>query len=215
MDLDRQVGTVHHLVTTEKRGLPSVCHTSVLTWAANVFGPDLVTDKTVCEVGAYDVNGSVRASIEAHGPVSYLGVDISEGPGVDLVCSVDDLPGRFPDGFGLVVSTEMLEHVESWKAAVSALVRLVEPGGHLAVSTRSPGFPYHAYPVDTWRYTPEAMREVLALAGLTVVSCVPDDEQPGVFAVAHKPVGWKAPKRPDWWPGVLLPIWDESIPEVQ
>jgi len=192
-----------------------MCHTSVLTWAASVFGPDLVAGKSVVEVGSYDVNGTVRPHIEAHGPASYLGVDISEGPGVDMVCNVADLPGRFPDGFDLVVSTEMLEHVEDWKAAIAALVRLVAPGGCLALSTRSPGFPFHAFPVDTWRYTPEAMHDILDGIGLTVVLCDPDPEQPGVFAVASKPPGWRAPKRADWWPGIELPIWDGSIPEGQ
>lgn len=192
-----------------------MCHTSVLTWAADVFGPDLVTDRTVCEVGAYNVNGTVRASIEAHGPESYLGVDIEAGPGVDLVADVGTLPERFPDGFGLVVSTEMLEHVEDWRAAIKSLVHLVAPGGSLAVTTRSPGFPLHAYPIDTWRYTPENMREILASAKLRVASCDPDPEQPGVFAVAHKPAKWTVPTGADWWPGMSLPLWDGSIPENQ
>lgn len=192
-----------------------MCHDSVIAWAASAIGPDLATGKTVCEVGSYNVNGSIRPGIESHGPESYLGVDISEGPGVDLVANVEDLPDRFPDGFGLVVSTEMLEHVEDWKAALRGLVLLVAPGGHLAVSTRSLGFPYHPYPVDTWRYSPNDMRAILEGAGLTVVSCDPDEEQPGVFAVAAKPKTWKTPRRKDWWPSIHLPIWNGSIPEVQ
>jgi len=192
-----------------------MCHASVLTWAADVFGPDLVTGKTVCEVGAYDVNGTVRPYIEAHNPASYLGVDISEGPGVDLVANVEDLPAEFPGGFDVVVSTEMLEHVEDWKLAFSALAQIVKPGGVLAVSTRSPGFPYHAFPIDTWRWTPEQMRAILKLAGLVVVSCAPDPEQPGVFAVASKPPSWQVPEGSDWWPGLRIPLWDGSVPEAQ
>jgi SAM-dependent methyltransferase len=180
-----------------------MCHTSVLTWAADVFGPDLVTGKTVCEVGAYNVNGTVRASIEAHGPESYLGVDIEAGPGVDLVADVGTLPERFPNGFGLVVSTEMLEHVADWRAAIKSLVRLVAPGGSLAVTTRSPGFPYHPYPIDCWRYPVPLMAEILESSGLKVVSCVPDPEQAGVFAVASKPKTWREPKA--WLEGIEVP----------
>ena len=192
-----------------------MCHTSVLTWAASSLGPDLVSGVSVVEVGAYNVNGSVRPGVEAHSPTSYLGVDIAAGPGVDLVADVESLPGRFPDGFGLVVSTEMLEHVESWKAAVRALVLLVAPGGHLAVSTRSLGFPYHPYPLDTWRYSVADMTAILAGARLEAVSVIDDPEQPGVFAIARKPEAWKAPRRKDWWPDVALPIWDGSVPESQ
>lgn len=192
-----------------------MCHTSVIAWAGIQIGPDLITGKTVIEVGAYDVNGSVRPGIEHHGPESYLGVDIAEGPRVDLVANVEDLPGMYPDGFGLVVSTEMLEHVESWKAAIRSLIALVAPGGALAISTRSLGFPYHPYPIDTWRYSPDAMREIFTGARLEVISCEPDEEQAGVFVVVRKPEGWKAKRAVDWWPNVSLPIWDGSVPEDQ
>lgn len=191
-----------------------MCHTSVIAWAGSHIGADLVTGKSVVEVGSYNVNGSVRGGIEALGPASYLGVDISEGPSVDLVANVEDLPGQFPKGFDLVISTEMLEHVDSWKAAIRALVLLVAPGGALALSTRSLGFPYHPYPQDTWRYSPAEMREILTDAGLSVVSSDDDEEQAGVFALATKPKTWKA-KRGDWWPKTRLPIWNGSIPEDQ
>jgi SAM-dependent methyltransferase len=191
-----------------------MCHTSVIAWAAASIGPDLVTGRTVCEVGSYDVNGSVRAGIEAHGPTSYLGVDIEAGAGVDLVANVEDLPGLYPDGFGLVVSTEMLEHVDSWKAAIRALVLLVAPGGALVVSTRSLGFPYHPYPQDTWRYSVAEMDRVLLDARLDVSHVETDPEQAGVFAVAHKPATWTEP-RGDWWPDMRLPIWDGTTPEDQ
>lgn len=89
-----------------------MCNGSVIGWAATAITPDMVTGVDVIEVGSYDVNGSVRPGIETHNPASYLGVDISAGPRVDLVSDVGDLPALYPDGFGLVVSTEMLEHVE-------------------------------------------------------------------------------------------------------
>jgi SAM-dependent methyltransferase len=187
-----------------------MCHTSVLTWAASL-PPSIVRDRAVLEVGAYDVNGSVRPTLEAHGPTSYLGVDQSDGPGVDVVADVADLPAMYPDGFDLVVSTEMLEHVPDWRTAIRAMVDLVAPGGHLAITTRSPGFPEHRFPIDTFRYTPEQLREILELAKLDVTSCYPDPEQPGAFVVASKPTDWKAPRRKDWWPGILLPLWDGSI----
>lgn len=180
-----------------------MCHTSVLTWAASAFTADLVADRSVIEVGSYDVNGTVRPHIEAHGPASYLGVDISHGPGVDLVADVATLPGQFPDGFDLVVSTEMLEHVEDWRSAIRALVQLVAPGGTLALSTRSPGFPYHPYPIDCWRYPVPLMAEILEASGLRVVSCEPDPEQAGVFAIAAKPAKWRVPK--GWLDDIEVP----------
>lgn len=170
-----------------------MCHSSVLTWAASVFG-DLVpvADRTFCEVGSYNVNGTVRPDIEAKGPKSYLGVDMSEGPCVDVVANVADLPGLYPDGFDVVVTTEMLEHVEDWREAMLSLTDLVKVGGHLVLSTRSPGFPYHPYPIDCWRYPVHKMVQILEALGFDVVRCVDDPEAPGVFAIgqrARKPRG--------------------------
>ncbi len=167
-----------------------MCHSSVLTWAASAFTSDMVAGKSVVEVGSYDVNGTVRPIVEALGPASYLGVDQSAGPGVDLVADVATVPVLYPDGFGLVISTEMLEHVDDWKAAVDALVQLVAKSGTVALTTRSPGFPYHPYPVDNWRYPVDMMRDILQAYGLKIVHCVTDPEAPGVFAVATKPARW-------------------------
>jgi SAM-dependent methyltransferase len=179
-----------------------MCHSSVLTWAASL-PPSVSKGRTVLEVGSYDVNGSVRPALEAHGPTSYLGVDQSAGPGVDEVADVTELPGRYPDGFGLVVSTEMLEHVRDWREAMQALVELVAPGGLLALTTRGPGFPYHAFPEDHWRYPVPVMDAILRSAGLTVRSCEEDPEAPGVFAVAFKPKKWTAPT--SWFDGIEVP----------
>lgn len=192
-----------------------MCHTSVIAWAGSAIGGDLVTGKSVCEVGAYNVNGSVRGGIEAHGPESYLGVDIEAGPGVDLVANVDDLPDQFPEGFGLVVSTEMLEHVESWKSAIRSLIALVAPGGALAISTRSLGFPEHHYPIDTWRYSGDEMKAIFTAAKFDVVSIEDDWEQAGVFVIVRKPEGWKAPRAKDWWPDIKLPIYNGTVPDDQ
>lgn len=191
-----------------------MCHQSVLTWAASLPG-DIFTGKQVIEVGAYDVNGTVRPIIEEHGPTSYLGVDISEGPGVDLVANVGDLPDMFAHGFDVVVSTEMLEHVEDWRAALRALILLVREGGHLVISTRAPGFPYHPFPIDMWRYPPPLMRELLEWAGLTVESCVDDWEQSGVFAVARfdppetfndfRAIHRRSDPVEEWWPDFEVP----------
>jgi SAM-dependent methyltransferase len=162
-----------------------MCHGSVLTWAGSLPA-DLFAGKSVCEVGSYDVNGTVRPIIAAHGPVSYLGVDISEGPGVDLVANVGDLPALYPDGFDTVITTEMLEHVEDWRAAMVALAELVKVGGHLVITTRSPGFPFHPYPIDCWRYPPPLMSLILTALGMDVITCIDDFEQAGVFAVAKR-----------------------------
>lgn len=181
-----------------------MCHGSVLAWAAALFTPAIVEDKTVVEVGSYNVNGSVRPYVERYGPTSYLGVDFEKGPGVDLVANVDDLSGMYPEGFDVVISTEMLEHVEDWRSAIYNLVRLVKPGGVLVMSTRSPGFPYHPFPVDNWRYPVPVMRQIVEAADLDIFSLGPDPEAPGVFAFVGKPADWFG-GADDWLTDIEVP----------
>jgi len=168
-----------------------MCHPSVIGWASVAIQAEHVTGIDVIEVGSYNVNGSIRTNIEALHPASYLGADIEAGPNVDLVANVTDLPDMYPNGFGLVITTEMLEHVEDWRTTMTALAKLTKPGGTLALTTRSPGFPYHPYPVDNWRYPVDTMHEILTALGLNVDTCIPDPDVPGVFALAHKPQQWK------------------------
>ena len=167
-------------------------HDSVLEWVGQALMPADVKGCRVLEVGSYDVNGSVRPTILALEPISYTGVDQSAGPGVDRVVGATELVETFGTGsFDVVISTEMLEHVVEWKPIIVELVNVLAPGGLLVLTTRSVGFPYHPYPVDTWRYTVEAMQQILVAAGLVMRDLVSDGQAPGVFAIARKPFDWQ------------------------
>ncbi len=170
-------------------------HPSAYAWASTALTADEVKGAHVIEAGAYDVNGSVRPAVEALGPASYTGTDISEGPGVDEVRDAADLP-RLDPAPGIVISTEMLEHAEDWQAAMAGMIRALTPGGLLVLTTRGPGFPYHGYPADHWRFTVGAMGEIMAAAGMDVLDlrADPDPMSPGVFVKARKPEGWTQPR---------------------
>jgi SAM-dependent methyltransferase len=149
-----------------------------------------VEGRDVLEVGALDVNGTVRPMVEARRPASYVAVDVVDGPGVDRVCDATDLIGSFGmDAFDVVISIEMLEHADDWQAAILSMVAVLRPGGVLVWTTRSPGFAFH-HPPDRWRYTQEAMAEVLDRLGLEPLVLADDPEFPGVFVKARKPAGW-------------------------
>ena len=126
-----------------------MCSTSCLYFAVEQLSPRDVHGKSVLEVGARDVNGSLRRLIERWSPSKYVGVDIEEGKGVDLICSIEGLVEHFgEDAFDLVVSTEVLEHVLDWRNAVSNVKRVTKPNGVILITTCSFGFPYHGYPND-------------------------------------------------------------------
>jgi SAM-dependent methyltransferase len=126
-------------------------------------------------------------------PQSYLGTDAQPGPGVDMVCPAQDLPEALgEDAADVVISTEMLEHAEDWRAAVVGMMRILAPGGVLLLTTRSKGFPFHPHPGDFWRYSLRQMAAIAAACGLDVIRLEldPDPESPGVFLLARKPAGW-------------------------
>lgn len=168
-------------------------HPSAYAWASTALTPAEVNGKQVTETGAYDVNGSVRPAVEAHGPASYTGTDISEGPGVDVVRDAAKLDR---DSADVVISTEMLEHAEDWQAAVAGMIRALTPGGILVLTTRSEGFPYHGYPDDHWRFSVEAMGQIMTAAAMDILDlrADPDTSSPGVFVKARKPDTWTQPR---------------------
>lgn len=170
-------------------------HPSAYAWATSALSPDEVKGAHVAEAGAADVNGSVRGHVEAMGPASYVGTDLQPGPGVDEVRDAADLPG-LETAPGVVISTEMLEHAADWQAAMAGMVRALAPGGLLVLTTRSEGFPYHGYPDDHWRFTVEAMGQIMEAAGMEILDLQADHDpaSPGVFCKARKPEGWAQPR---------------------
>ena len=145
-----------------------------------------IEGKEIVEVGSLDVNGSVRPELERLEPLSYLGVDIASGPGVDELCDVTDLVKRYGESrFDVVIATELMEHVREWRGAITNMKRILRPGGTLVLTTRSHGFKLHGFPWDYWRYEPDDLRSIFS--DFTNVEIERDPEAPGVFLKARKP----------------------------
>jgi hypothetical protein len=159
-------------------------HDSVLQFCSRVILPGEVAGKSVLEVGSAYVNGSVRPQIEALLPARYVGIDLAPGPGVDVVCPVEHLPADVDAD--LVVSCEMLEHAENWKAAFRRMASAARET--LVLTCRGPGFPKHNVP-DWWRFTPADLAEASRRCGMIPIICCPDPQVPGVFLKAVRPPG--------------------------
>ncbi|MFZ8838115.1 MAG: methyltransferase type 11 [Pyrobaculum sp.] len=144
--------------------------------------------RRVLEVGSKFVNGSVRPLIERFcKPREYVGADIETGKYVDVVLPAERLVEYFgPESFNAVISTESLN--TSLTGEVNNMKAVLKPGGLIYITTRSRGFPYHAYPHDYWRYEIEDMEKIFG--DFEIIALEKDYEVPGVFLKARKPTSW-------------------------
>ena len=166
-----------------------MCHASCINFGIQNLTEKEIQGKRVIEVGSYNVNGSLRNIIEEMSPAEYIGVDITEGPGVDIICNADDLVKKFGENsFDIVISTEMMEHIRNWREVISNLKKLCKPNGIILITTRSYGFEYHGWPYDFWRYEVEDMKEIFS--DCNIQSLEPDNLHSGVFIKAIKPINF-------------------------
>ncbi len=113
-------------------------HQATADWlklADSQFGPFA----SVVELGGQDVNGSARSMVRHS---RYLSVDLRPGPGVDVVA--DALTWEPPESFDAVLCTNVLEHVEDWRALVGRAYDLLVSGGVFVVATVCDPFPAHS-----------------------------------------------------------------------
>ena len=163
-----------------------MCNINCILFGAKNLTKNEVKDKRIIELGSYDVNGSLRTLIESFGPSKYIGIDLKNGPGVDLICDVKDLIKKFgEESFDIVISTEMLEHIKDWRDAISKIKHICKPGGIILITTRSKGFKYHSYPHDFWRYEPKDIKYIFSDCNISVLER--DDKEPGIFTKIRKP----------------------------
>lgn len=180
-------------------------HTSVMDFVERVLPTEKITGAKVLEVGARDVNGSVRPLIEKSKPDMYVGVDTQRGPGVDLVADCEHLVKNMGgDAWDIVISCETLEHVDNWRVCIRQMTWAVAPGGLFLLTTRSPGFPYHPSPVDNWRFTHHDMERIIEALRLEIMVIEDDWQEPGVFVLARKPFRLHVP-------GTLENIWVKGV----
>jgi SAM-dependent methyltransferase len=166
-------------------------------YARHVIGSALETQDRVrvLDIGGSDVNGSYR-EIFAHPRYAYTAADIATGPGVHMI--LED-PYRLPldDGsIDIVISGQMLEHCEFFWLTFAEMVRVLRPGGFIFLIAPSSG-PEHRYPVDCYRFYPDAYRALARYTHCELADLWLDERGPwkdlvGVFT-RHGPPPASAP----------------------
>lgn len=147
-------------------------HAAVINWVKHSL--DVRSEKNqektsglnVLEIGSLDINGSVRSLFDdlvADGG-SYLGIDVQEGPGVDLVADASVYSSDIK--YDIVVCAEVFEHTAVWpKIVKNAHSLLVENGMFIATMAGEGRRPHSAIdenPIRSWEYYKNVTAEDLS-----------------------------------------------------
>lgn len=114
----------------------------------------------VLEIGSQSIDG--RPRLRDHKPnncIEYVGVDFEKGPNVDLVLFDRYSFAPLKDNtFDFVVSTSCFEHSEMFWLTFLEGMRILKPSGVMYCNAPSAWMGYHRYPVDCWRFWPDAAK---------------------------------------------------------
>jgi len=141
-------------------------------------------DQKVLEIGSWIAPG--QEAIVCRQTIAplvgeYVGLDMQEGNGVDVVADAKEIP--FSDGhFDLIISTDCYEHVDWPREVTHEAYRVLKQGGVFYLTTVF-DFQIHGYPDDFWRFTPHCIDLLLKDAGFDVVEvhgCGANQVKPGI-----------------------------------
>lgn len=114
------------------------------------------TGVNVLEIGSLDINGTVRHLFDdliADGG-SYVGIDIQEGPGVDVV--IDAVAIKCKKPVDIIVCAEVFEHTAVWKEIIKNAHRNLKKNGlfiaTMAGEGRAPHSAIDTAPIRSWEY---------------------------------------------------------------
>lgn len=121
----------------------------------NKYCTTLNSSSRILDIGSYDLNGTLKPIFKDH---MYIGVDMIEGPNVNVVCTNDDIP--FKDRFfDVIVTSSCFEHDSFFWLTFLEMCRLLKDGGYIYINAPSGG-PYHACPQDCWRFYADSWKSL-------------------------------------------------------
>lgn len=137
-------------------------HISALNYGKLFFetylSSDISSELIIVDVGAQDVNGSLRQFAPLGS--QYVGVDFVAGVGVDVVLK-DPYTLPFETGsVDAVVCSSVYEHSEFFWLLFLESLRILKPTGLLYLNAPSNGA-VHRYPTDSWRFYPDAGKSLV------------------------------------------------------
>ena len=124
---------------------------------------------SILDVGSMNINGSYRP-IFKNDKIKYIGVDLTNGKGVDIVLK-DQYRYPFPpESVDVVISGQTFEHCEFFWEAFVEMARVLKKEGYIFLIAPSSGF-IHRYPVDCYRFNPDSYTALAKYAKISLIEC--------------------------------------------
>lgn len=123
----------------------------------------------VLELGSATSPGQTQThrSLFDHIDSSYLGVDVADGPTVDIVMEEPYTIPAPSNSKDVIICGSVIEHVPFFWASMLEMARVLRPGGRLFVTVPSRGHKHS--PIDCWRVYPDGLRAMALWAHLTLL----------------------------------------------
>jgi SAM-dependent methyltransferase len=140
-------------------------HREAFEFVKEAFSKLITGPVSILEIGSRDINstdlGMVLRDIKTPEGSKYVGIDIEEGRGVDIVCSSHDLAiVKFKaNEFDIVLCCEMLEHDSAPHITAKQIRRVLKPEGYLILTTTGLDRFYHN-PPHYWNFSLDGIRHL-------------------------------------------------------
>jgi SAM-dependent methyltransferase len=148
------------------------------------FACDYVNlDDVVVEVGSCDVNGNYK---ELFINSKYIGMDIVDGPNVDIVVhDPHNWSELLTSSIDVVICASVIEHVKFPWIIFKEIQRILKPNGCFCIVAPAV-WEEHKYPIDCYRFYPDGMKALCEQAYLAVDVCDVTDAYDDEMLI-----GWK------------------------
>ena len=128
-------------------------HDTALFYGKKFFENYVLKKSKILDIGSKDENGSLKKYNNNNH--EYIGIDMVPGKNVDIVQKDPYVIPFDNDTFDIVTSTSVFEHSSMFWVLSNEIFRVLKPNGLFYLNAPSNG-PYHTYPLDCYRFYPDA-----------------------------------------------------------
>lgn len=90
----------------------------------------------------------------------YVGIDVGDNPDAEVIIKENDILPLENNSFDVVMSTQVIEHVDNLEQYMKECYRIIKPGGLFLLSAPAT-WQYHLSPIDVQRWTSYGIKKLI------------------------------------------------------